>query len=161
YFEDVFQPQDDRGWQASVDALFLFRTDDMSSVLMQNAAIGSPAFQTGDLDLGTMVGPMVNVIKDSDNGWGVGFRYFSLRDGYGSAGRLADPGQTFQEHFNGLDWPDLIQVDTTYTSELHNVELNLRKRVLPDVVVFAGYRFLELDETFSIRARNGLPQEPA
>jgi hypothetical protein len=104
---------------------------------------------------------MLNIIRDGNDGWGVGFRYFGLDGGDSTVNRLGAPGQTFTESFNGLDFDDLVQFDAAYSSELHNFELNLHKNIRPGVTVFAGYRFLELDELFSIQAREVLPEEPA
>lgn len=163
YFEDLRQPDRLSGLQVSVDSLFMSRTDDMSSVLMSNSFGGATKFQTGQTDFGTMVGPMLNVINDSDSGWGAGFRYFSVLDGGDTSNLNASVllGQRFTEHFNGLDFSDLLQFDTAYTSTLHSVEFNLRKTLRPGWTVYTGYRMLELDERFTIQARNNLPQEPA
>lgn len=161
FFDESFDPNFQGGWRVSVDSLFMGRTDDMTSVLMRDTITNVTASQNGHFDLGTQYGPMINIIKDGNNGWGVGVRYFSLLNGDDGYARFSDPFDSYTESFNGLQYGDLVEFDTAYSSELHNVELNLRKQVRQNLTVFVGYRFLELGENFDIRARNGLPQEPA
>src|SRR6185503_18255284 len=109
------------------------------SVLFRDTDTGSVQLETGQHDIGTGIGPMINIVRDGNDGWGAGFRYFSLQGGDAAINRVATaPGQNFTETFNGLDWDDLVQFDTDYTSELHNAEINLRKTVRPGLTVFAG-----------------------
>ena len=141
FFEQVFLESEPETITVSMDALFMARTDSMHSVLMTDSSTGDVYFQTGQTDMGTMVGPMLNVIKDHQNGWGFGFRYFSVLNGTDSTNVLgvsdpfAESEQSFAEHFNGVNWGDLIQFDTYYRSSLHNFEFNLRKTLKPGFVV--------------------------
>jgi len=152
----------DGGWHVSVDSLFLVRADDMSSVLIRDAAVvGSPSvFHSGQLDLGVSAGPMINVVRDLGDNWGVGVRYFGL-DGFGdSYSQVFAPGQSFQDVFGGLSNTDLDQFDMQYASRLYNVELNLRHDINERWTVFAGYRFVELDEAFSASGRTVVGEDP-
>jgi hypothetical protein len=160
YFETVRDSARDGDLKVSIDSLFMFRTDDMSSVLMTDTFTRDTAFQTGQTDLGTIFGPMVNVTRDCASGWGGGFRYYSLIDGSYTSDQAASGGGWFTENFNGLQYDDLVQFNTSYSSTLHNFEFNLRRAIRPGMNVYLGYRFLELDEQFTIQSRNRLPQEP-
>lgn len=152
----------DGGWHVSVDSLFLVRADDMSSVLIRDsAAAGTPSvFHSGQFDLGVSAGPMVNVVRDLGENWGVGIRYFGL-DGFGdSYSQVFAPGQSFQEVFGGLNNTDVDQFDMTYASRLYNVEVNLRHDVSQRWTVFVGYRFVELDEAFGAYGRTVVGEDP-
>lgn len=152
----------DGGWHVSVDSLFLARADDMSTVLIRDAAVaGSPSvFHTGQLDLGVSAGPMINVVRDLGDNWGVGVRYFGL-DSFGdSHSQVFQPGQSFQEAFGGLNNTDMDQFDIAYASRLYNVELNLRHDLNERWTVFAGYRFVELDEAFGAYGRTVVNETP-
>jgi hypothetical protein len=148
-------------WRFSADALIMGRSDSNFATVILDTATGTPVFNTSQIDLGADIGPMLQLVRTFESGWGLDVRYFGLDNWNDSYIQTAAPGQQFLENFNGLTFGDIDQFETTYGSDLHSLEANLRREWGESVTVFAGYRMLELDEFFRIQARNVLPQDPS
>ncbi len=134
-------------WSATADAIFLHRSDPSSGVLAFNTEEPSELLNANNFDFGVQTGVDVSLGCVLKNCWGLELRYFGVDDW--------DDTQ-----FIGTTADDLLQfnaappvfvesgnaIASTYSSRLHNAEVNLTREVCDWLGLLAGFRYLELNE---------------
>ena len=143
-------------WYAQFDALYLNRTNtDMISQSLIFVPTQTTIFTTDDLDLGSAPGGRILLGYHDCCGRGWELLYYGTDDWTSATtfqGQLSLPGALgAAAGFNLVG-----QLDTQYSSQLHNVEINRVFGSLP-FSVLAGFRYVELDEQFSFAASLNAP----
>jgi hypothetical protein len=121
-------------------------------IVETTASPGSVITSTRDFDFGYQPGIKATAGYYFSNGWGVEGTYFGdfdLRSGIivtDPAATLTLPGSFGT---NGVNFGSVDRFDLSYTSRVHNAELNF---ILPygSIQYLAGFRYFEMDENLSI-----------
>lgn len=147
-------------WTVSAGALFLQRSQPDDAVLFSNSgdpALATEAINASDYDFGVYGGFEAGVIRHNVwCGYDVEVRGWFI-DGWTEGAALTTTGNTFinMQPDANLGFNGGLQVgfgpkniNSTYTSEISSLELNLRHRVAchPSFTWLVGFRALELDE---------------
>ncbi len=131
----------------SVGAIFLTRDMNADTVFVTDEW-GDPQLTADDYDsLGTQAGPYADVIWQGEC-WGLQARYFEVDGWTANAGPVHVPasGASYEFFTPVTYFWGATDITSTYTSELHSFELNLRRRFTCTCSGFIGFRALELDE---------------
>jgi hypothetical protein len=136
------------------EALYLTRDNHgINRELVESDALGTPLLFQQELDFDWALGPSVLIGRRFSEWWSGEASYFGTHE--------FDAERTVVG-INDLDLPGAItaitddynnanQMDFTYSSTLHNAELNL-VRDFPWLAVLGGFRYLKWDEDFNIHA---------
>ncbi len=137
-----------RRWIVNAGALFLTRDINADRVFV-TCEQDEPQIAADDYgSLGTQVGPYADVIWQGDC-WGLEARYFEVDGWTATAGAdsIGFPTGAQYEFLTPVTYfVGPTDVTSTYTSELHSFELNLRRRFTCTCSGFIGFRTVELDE---------------
>ncbi len=138
-------------WTVTADALILDRSRAAPRVLyLDQFAQDAPAINVDNLDPSTAAGPRISVIRHRPDRSDLEFTYFGI-DGWNSQAGLS--GASFQYAMNnlyGVSYDDIREIRLGYGSELSSFELNLRRQRNGWLTLLAGFRYLQLNETFQI-----------
>lgn len=134
-------------WTVWTEVMFLRRSDSDSVPLVLSQNDGSTLLNANNLEYNHQAVPRIFLIRDYCNcyGWEVGYFGNESWNTTGEAGgpispALVGPGQTI-----GATAPGTI-FQAAYGTDLHNVEVNLRRRTSECVTWIAGFRFVELQD---------------
>lgn len=133
-------------WMYRGGALFMQRGTPDSSVLLFDTAAPANNINANEFGFDFETGWEVSAIRDcGDRGWEI--RYMSV-DGWNATSNLTAGAPTLIQINNAPAsfLPGTTTVNATYSSELLGGELNRRRRFNDCVTVFAGFRYIELDE---------------
>ena len=145
-------------WSVFAEAMFLRRGDAGGVPLVgrQNQA-GRALVNGDDLDFDHEIIPRIHLRRDFDNCWGLDIGYFGTdafdtveRGGGAISPALVVPGLP---PFAGTAPGSIFAIE--YGTDLHSFEANIRRRINSDLVVFAGFRWLEVDD--ALRAYQAQP----
>ncbi len=138
-------------WTATADALFLSRSEPISAVLLFNTANPNENVNATDFGFGVHTGFDLSLARRIGSDNGIEFRYFSVDGWQSRLTRSTTFGDLLQLNaavpiftFAGTD------ATAAYTSQLHNAEVNVRHNIKDRLNVFAGFRYVELDERMSV-----------
>ena len=136
------------GWTVTADALFLERSSPDAQILATPQ--GGPAnvinFKANQFDLDWAVGPRVSITRHTRTGCDFEFTYFGIDGWYDSA---FVPGAN-QMPLNGINFGlGGAGVTFEYASKLYNMELNIASPQTETFTIFAGFRWIELNERFA------------
>jgi len=147
-----------QGLYSSVEALWLDResTDHVVAFFDGDSANhpNEPALSANRFSFDLQVGPRLTLGKDFGNGTAIEGTYFGLQH-WSSGAVVVDPAENLQPSFlsggNTFDdFEDAFSYVADYSSELHSVEVNLRRQVRPNASVTFGARYARLEETFNL-----------
>jgi hypothetical protein len=136
-------------WTFRAGALALERSRPDSQVLMFDTAAPATALNAGDFDFGWRAGYEVSGILDRGCDTGLEIRWMSV-DQWNANASVATAGPTSVRINTAVPFflPGVTQITSSYESSLSSFELNYRKACSPCRTVFAGFRYLEIDEHF-------------
>lgn len=134
-------------WTASYDAIFLHRSDPASAVLGLNTVNSAESFNAADFDFGTHTGFDFSLLRRIDCNHALELRYFGVD--HWTANAVAATTRDDLLQFNAevpifADAGDAIA--STYNSQLHNTEINVRNTSIARFDLLVGFRYMELDE---------------
>jgi len=107
-------------------------------------AVGTPSYSTADLDFGYQAGPAVSFIRHSflNTCWDLEVNYFGVYSD-ASATTLDVDSLNSTPPINIVG---VVPATTTYDSDLHSTEINLRRRWNDWLTVLGGFRWIELSD---------------
>lgn len=135
-------------------AITLYRSSNRDEVLFWSPLTGEPLLSTSDVDHGWAVGPELDVLLQLTSDWSFEFDWFMLDNWSGL--RSVDMDPTLVEP---IDAPVLTALLES-SSNLHNFEFNLRRNVTERLTLLAGFRYVELDESFTLTLETPLFPDP-
>ncbi len=142
YPDPYWYPSD---WTIRAGAIFLKR-EDPGSVTIINSPAGVEAFNSSSFDFDYETGYELSLLRVLPSGYQLEFRYFNLDDWSDTQSLVTAVGgsiaTTPPTPFGGA-----AGVLLDYSSELQGLEANLRLPVNPGLNVFAGFRWVDLDES--------------
>ena len=134
-------------WSATVDAIFLDRSDPSSGILAFNTEEPNERLDANDFDFGVQPGVDVSLGCELKSCWGLEIRYFGVNDWDDS--QLISTTSDDLLQFNAAP-PVFVEsgnsIASTFASRLHNAEVNITHEVCDWLGLLAGFRFLELNE---------------
>ena len=116
---------------------------------MFDTAMPATALDAGDFNFDWHAGYEVSGILDRGCGTGIELRWMSV-DPWDASTSVVTGMPALVQINNAIPFflPGVTQIDANYSSGLHSLELNYRKCWNDCTTVFAGFRYLELDEHF-------------
>jgi hypothetical protein len=137
-------------WFATADALFLTRSSAAPHTILFDTAGVNPVFDASDADFDFEVGSRLRVMRQARPGAALSFEYFGM-DQWNSRTNFGSRQVLFAGDMNGTyDSPLLDALNLDYTSRLHGAEVDLWGGMNSRISYFGGFRWLSLDETFSV-----------
>jgi hypothetical protein len=140
--------------QFTLDLLVMDRTGADSTPFLIDTQTGGVLLSTGELNDDAEPGLRAGVTIMGQDGYDVEFSYLGLDTFEDVATRTSDNPIAFA-FFGGLPANPQQSYSVDYRSDLSSGEINLRRRVGPQVTWLAGFRFLELRESFHVLSSNG------
>lgn len=135
------------GWGASVDALFLTRSNPRSRVLAYNTDHPAENLNAADFHFTTEAAVDLSLSKAIGNCNALELRYFGVDDWDARVAAATTRGELLQ--FNAAP-PVTAEagdaITASYSSELQNAEINFRHLFSDWLEVLAGFRYVELNE---------------
>ncbi len=146
-------------WVFRGGAVFLDRSDAFNQPLIAppaaNELIGNEQpleFAAADFEFDMQAGPEIDLLFLSPLGWQAQLRHFGVAS-WNSHFDLfgADPAQVGRLLFGGPTASVLVGNPTLdYYTDLHSTELNYRKPVYSWLMASIGFRWIELEESYSV-----------
>lgn len=138
-------------WSVTAGAIFLTRDSGNDVVLMQDTTDPARRLSSGDFDFDYQAGWEVSAGCYRPCALGLDLRYFGVSEWDASAravtnSTLLDPLQITTNPPTFA--PNVQTIDARQTSELHSFEANLQIPAGRDVTWLAGFRYLQLNESF-------------
>jgi hypothetical protein len=135
--------------QFTLDLLVLDRTGQDSDPLLFDTQTGAVLLNTGDVLDDPEAGLRAGVILMDDSSYDIEFGFLGL-DTFENVVTRTSPNPIGFAFFGGLPANPQQSYSVSYESDLASGEINLRRRLGPQVTWLAGFRFLELREQFDI-----------
>lgn len=145
----------DRSWYVLADAIFLTREDPTSGPLLVGTA-GNGVVGSAEMVFENPLVPQVTVGRQFNPDWALEAGYLGS-DGFDADtqwGPLTDPA--FLAGSTGIATDLSGAGRATYGSEFHSGEINARYYLGPRFSALVGFRYLYLDEDFSLFASDGM-----
>ncbi len=140
-------------WSVKAGVIFLNRdrADNPPSARVYGSTTGQTAptqvFDMRDSDLGTAVGPDITLTRCFGECWDLEARFFQL-DAWNDSNRFDQYARTSVTAYGVA--ADATSPVMAYSSQLYNVELNMRWKHFDRLPLLMGFRTLGLDEQFQI-----------
>ncbi len=135
------------GWGASIDALFLRRSNPSDRILAFNTDNPTQNLNAGDFSFGTETGFDLSLTRAIGNCNAVELRYFGVDDWDARVTAATTRGDLLQ--FNAavpITTEAGEAITASYASKLQNAEINFRHLYSDWLEVIAGFRYVELKE---------------
>lgn len=138
-------------WTVRAGAVFLRR----NSGPVIPIATGNPSYSTADLAFGFEAGPAVSFIRHGflNTCWDLEVNYFGS---YSNASATTPDLTILQTTPPGFVFGGVLSATTTYDSNLHSTEVNLRRQWNDWLTVLGGFRWIELSDDLNTDVGNGL-----
>ncbi|HEY4760254.1 MAG TPA: hypothetical protein VIH42_06720 [Thermoguttaceae bacterium] len=148
---------DGASWIVTADILALRRVGGQAFsiegiVLVGGEEIVNPLDEPGeellnsrDFKFQNEFGPRVSLIRQGVFGHDIELNYFGI-DGWKASKEVINPNIRQEPGESGFRFD--------YGSQLHNVEINLRRPVTENMTLLAGFRWVEIHENFDVTAFN-------
>lgn len=138
-------------WSVAAGTLLLHRSKARAATLVEDGTTDAELSNVSDFDLGWAAGPDIQLNRRFDNGWDLGFRFFSI-DGWSAARSLDDPGN-LRVPLVSSDPDDYFNTaSASYVSRFYNAEINLKRQLGERLRLLAGFRWVQLDERIAAEA---------
>ncbi len=150
-FGDCFNACDPCGgslWTVTADAIFMTRSDPDSRLLAFNTAAPSENLNASDFDFKSETGVDVSLRRSIGTRGAVELRYFGIDDWDAGVNVTTTPGQLLE--FSSNPPQNVTSADgiaATYSSELHNAEINVIRQYRNWLDLMIGFRHVEMDES--------------
>ena len=149
-------------WTATSDAIFLTRSAAGGQQLVTDPLSGDTLLNASDLTFSPAAGPRLSLIRHGASGWDIELNYFSIQ-GWGATADV--PNASFPMGFGYLAIDEAIPLPVTdaafqYHSRLDSGELNFRHRVHERLTWLAGFRWVELGESYDVTGTESIYSTP-
>ena len=154
---DRFEPT----WTVTTDALFLHRSATSGPTLLSDT-VGNDLLKSSDLGFSWAAGPRLSLIRDCACGWGLELNYFGI-DGWEA--NAAFPTASLPGGVGSLAIDKAIPLPVTeasfgQNSRLYNGEFNVRRQVNENLTLLAGFRWVELQDTYLVQGTSAILATP-
>ena len=137
-------------WKADASAMIMERSKPVAQTVLVDAN-GASLFQTSQLNFNDAVGPRISITALDCEGWGFEVNYFGI-DGWSAAGEFPNQGNLA---VGGVGTPlALNDVHFASISRLYSTECNFRVPLLGNLAFLAGFRWLEMTDSYSAVGTN-------
>jgi hypothetical protein len=148
------------GWKAAGGALFFWRTSTRGPELLSDPVAGS-LLRSANLSFDCDAGPRISLMRTGCD-WDLELNYFGITGWQSDA---AFPNSALP---NGIG---IVALDKTIpfpitaatfedTSSLYSSEINLRRQIWPRLTILAGFRWMELDDTYGVGGTDAILSSP-
>jgi hypothetical protein len=153
---DCFEPE----WRAEAGALFFWRTSTRGPQLLSDPVSGT-LLRSSNLSFDCDGGPRISLIRTLCD-WELELNYLGVD---GSQANAAFPNSALPTGIGVLTVDKTIPLPITAatfadTSRLFSSEINLRRPVRPWLTVMAGFRWVELDDTYGAQGTEAVLSSP-
>lgn len=140
--------------QFTFDVLVMDRNSGSDSPLLIDTQTGQVLLSTGNIISDPEPGVRLGLILLDEGGTDLEFNYLGLDTFEGTETRSSNNPITFP-FFGGVPGNPRRAYTVNYQSEINSGELNIRRSIGPQVSWLAGFRFMELRESFDISSSAG------
>jgi hypothetical protein len=149
-------------WTATADALFLVRSSARGQRLLTDPLSEDKLLDSADLTFSTEVGPRLGLIRHGTGDWDFELNYFGIA-GWNAAAEF--PNSRLPVGLGSLAIDQTLSLPVTdvafqYRSRLDSSELNLRHPINEWLTGLVGFRWVELQESYTATGTEAIFSTP-